>query len=115
MDLARVGHDLLVHLVAGGTDRRANDDAAESDHRDLRRAATDVDHHAAVRLHDRESGTDRRRHRLFDKICGAGAGVEGGIVDGTLLHLSDTAWYADDDAGARDAKAEAIVDGADEV
>ena len=115
MDLAGVGDDLLVHLVAGGADRVALDDAAEGDDGDLGRAAADVDDHAAGRLHDRQAGADRCRHRLFDQVGLAGAGVEGGVVDGALLDLGDAAGDADDDARARDAEAVALVHGADEV
>ena len=100
MHLAGVGDDLLVHLVAGGADRGADDDAAERDHGDLRRAAADVHDHAAVRLHDRQAGADRGRHRLFDQVGRAGAGVERGVVHGALLDLGDAAGDADDDARA---------------
>ena len=115
MDLAGVGDDLLVHLVAGGADRVALDDAAEGDDGDLGGAAADVDDHAAGRVHDRQPGADRGSHGLFDQVGLAGAGVEGGVVDGALLDFGNAAGDADDDARARDAEAVALVHGADEV
>ncbi len=42
-----VGDDVLVHLVAADADAAADDDAAEADDGDLRRAAADVDDEAA--------------------------------------------------------------------
>ena len=60
MDLAGVGDDLLVHLVAGDADGGADDDAAEGDDGDLGGAAADVDDHAAGGFHDRAG---RRRWR----------------------------------------------------
>ncbi len=60
-------------------------------------------------------GADSGGHGLFDEVALAGAGVEGGVVDGALLDLGDAAGDADDDARARDAEAVALVHGADEV
>src|SRR5262249_7386609 len=63
----------------------------------------------------RRAGAQRGGHRLFDQVGLAGAGVEGGVVDGALLDLGDTARDADYDARPRDAEAVALVHGADEV
>ena len=115
MHLAGVGDDLRVHLVAGGADRRGDDDAAERDDGDLCGAAADVDDHAAAGLHDRQAGANRRGHRLFDEVGVARAGVQRGIVHGALLDLGDAGGDADRHAGPREAKAEALVHRADEV
>jgi hypothetical protein len=107
--------NLLVHLVAGDADGGAHDDAAQSDDGHLGGAAADVDDEAASGLHDGQAGADGRRHGLLHQVGGTGAGVERGIVDGPLLHLGHAAGDADHHAGPRDAEAEAVVDGADEV
>ena len=77
--------DRLVQLVAADADRLRDDDAAERDHRDLARAAADVDDHRAGRLADRQAGADRRRHRLLDQVGLARAGREAGLLDRALL------------------------------
>ena len=98
MDLAGVGDDVLVHLVAGHADGGADDDAAERDDGDLGRPTADVDDHAAGGLHHRQAGADRGRHRLLDQVAAARAGVQGGIVDGALFDFGDAAGDADDHA-----------------
>src|SRR5690349_1299315 len=50
MVTADIGDDRLVHLVAAHPHRPAVDDAAERQHRHLRRAAADIDDHRAGRL-----------------------------------------------------------------
>src|SRR5690606_33110648 len=115
VDLAGVGNDLLVHLVTCGANRVTLADVPQGDDRDFCRTTGDVDDHAARGVHDRQPGTDRGSHRLLDQVGLAGAGVEGGVVDGALLNLGDTAGDADDDAGPRDAEAIAFVDRTDEV
>ena len=67
MVAADIGDDRLVHLVAVHPNRSAIDDAAERQHRDLGRSATNIDHHRPGRLGHRETGTDRCRHRLLDQ------------------------------------------------
>ena len=113
--LARVDGDRLVHRVAGRAHRGRDDDAAERDHGHLGGAAADIDDHGAGGLHHRQPRADRRGHRLFDQVGGAGAGGERSVMDGALLHLRRPARYADDDAGLRDAQPEALVHAADEV
>ena len=66
MVAADIGDDRLVHLVAAHPHRAAIDDAAERQHRDLGRAAADIDDHRAGRLGHRQPGADRCRHRLLD-------------------------------------------------
>ena len=113
--VAGVGDHLLVHFVACDADGGADDDASQGDHGHLGRPAADVYDHAAVRLHHRQPGADSGCHRLLHQEGGAGAGVERGVVHRPLLHLRYAAGDADHHARARDAEAEAIVDGADEV
>ena len=50
--LLDVVDDRLVHLVAADAEALRDDDAAERDHRDLGRAAADVDDHVPGRLGD---------------------------------------------------------------
>ena len=87
--------DRLVELVAADPDRLADDDAAERDHRDLCRAAADVDDHVAGRLVDGQAGADRGRHRLLDDVGLAGTGVLGGFLHGALLDPGDARGHAD--------------------
>ena len=82
--------------------RPADDDAAEADDGDLRRAATDVDDEAAGRLADRQAGADRGRHGLLDEARPAGAGVERGVPDGALLDLGDAGRDAEQHPRPRD-------------
>ena len=92
--------DRLVHLVAGDADRLGVDDAGERDHRDLGRAAADVDDHVAGRLLDRQPGADRRRHRLLDQVDLARARGLRRVAHRALLDLGDARGHADDDARA---------------
>src|SRR5436190_396155 len=96
--LAHELHDRHVELVATGADRRVADDARERDDGDLRRAAADVDHHVARRRLDRQTDTDRRRHRLGHHEHFLRAGAEGRVAHRTLFHLGDAAGHAHDDA-----------------
>src|SRR5271170_1442070 len=75
MVAADIGDDRLVHLIAAHPNRPAVNDAAEREHRDFRRAAADIDDHRAGRLGHRQTGADRRRHRLLDQKYPPGAGA----------------------------------------
>jgi hypothetical protein len=90
--------DRLVEVVAGRADAHAGDDAAEADHRDLGRAAADVDDHVAGGLVDRQTRADRGRHRLLDDVDPARSGLVAGLLHRALLHGSDAAGHADDHA-----------------
>ena len=56
---------------------------------DFRRAAADVDDHVARRVLHRKPDADRRRHRFFDQINFARAGVRGRFAHGALFHFGD--------------------------
>ena len=56
-------------------------------HRDVRRAAADVDHHVAARFGNRQAGADRRHHGLLHQMHFARLGAVGRIHDGALFHL----------------------------
>src|SRR5436190_10605109 len=58
--------DRFVELVTADAARLADDDAAERDHRDLGRAAADVDDHVPGGFVHRQARADRRRHRFLD-------------------------------------------------
>ena len=49
-----------------------------------------------------QPGTDRGGHRLLDQAGPAGPGVEGGVADGTLLHLGHARRDAEQHPGPRD-------------
>jgi hypothetical protein len=106
--------DVDVHLVAADPDAPADDDAAEADHGDLRRAAADVDDQAAGGLAHRQASADRGSHRLLDQARPAGAGVERRVADGPLLHLGHARRDADDHSRPRQ-QPDPIVDLVDEV
>ena len=93
--------DGLVELVTGNTDGLRDDDAAHSDNSDLGGTATDVDDHGAGGFLDGQVGADSGGHGLFDQIGLAGAGLDRGLKDGTLLDRRDTGGDADDNARTR--------------
>ena len=80
-----------------------HDDPAERDHRDLARAAADVDDHRAGGLAHRQAGADRGRHRLLDQVGLARAGAQARLLDRALLHAGDARGHAHDDARMRPA------------
>ena len=73
------------------------DDSRERDHRDVGRAAADVDDHVARRLGDRQPGADCRHHRLLDEIDLRRAGFLRRVAHRALLDLGDLARDTDDD------------------
>ena len=101
--LLDVGDDRVVHLVAADAQRLRDDDAAERDHRDLGRAAADVDDHVPGRLADRQPGADRGGHRLLDQVGLARAGRERRVLDRALLDPGHARRHADDHARVREA------------
>ena len=98
-----VAHERLVELIAPDADRFPHDDVAQRKHRDLRRAAADVDDHASLRLRHGESRADRGRHRLFDQRDVPSARGERRFLDGVSFELRDSARYAEDDLRERQA------------
>ena len=95
--LPDVLQDRLVHLVARDPHRRAEDDAGERDHRDLRGAAADIHDQIAAGLLDRQPGADRGRDRLFHEVHLTRAGVPRRITYRPSLDLSDPGRYSDHD------------------
>ena len=108
---ADVVDDRGVQRVAGHPYAGRGDDAAEGEDGDLGRPASDVDHHRARGLVDRQPGTDRGRHRLGDRVHPPRAGSVGGLAHRPLLHAGDTGRDADDDArsGERAAPAQHLA------
>jgi hypothetical protein len=107
--------DRLIHLVAADPERRAVGKAAQRQHRDLSRAASDVDDHGAHRLGNGKARADRRRHRLLDQPHLGRAGVGGGVADRPALHRRRARGDADDDLGKRGKRDWAAVRLVDEV
>src|SRR6185295_7264372 len=95
--LAHELHDGLIELVTAGADRRVGHDARQRDHRDLRRAAADVDHHVARRRFDGESYADRGGHRLGDHVHFFRAGRLRRVAHRALLYFGDAAGNTDND------------------
>ena len=100
---ADVGHDRLVEVVAAEPQRGLDDDLAHREHRDLARAAADVDDHVAGRLGDVEPGADRRRDRLLDQRDLARAGRQARLLDRARLDVGDPGGHAHDHPRARPA------------
>src|SRR4051812_26104140 len=98
--LAHELHDGLIELVATRTDRCVGDDPRERDHRDLGRAAANVDHHVPRRCLHGQAHTNRRGHRLGHHVDLFRAGGLRGVAHGALLDFGDAARDADDDFGA---------------
>ena len=71
-----------------------------SENSDFGRAAAYIHHHAAAGFQHRQIGADGGRHRLFDQVGFARAGVQGRFNNGALLDFGDAARYADHDARA---------------
>src|SRR5690606_22149523 len=92
---ADIVDDRLVEAVAADPHRCGIDDAVQGQHGHLRRAAADVQHHGAARLVHRHVGADRGRHRFLDQVHLAGAGADGGFLDGAALDLGRAAGHAD--------------------
>ena len=97
---ARIGHDVLVHLITGDANASRRDNAPEARDGDLGRTATDVDDHASVRLANCKSCADGGRHRLFDEAHPTGTRLDCGVTDGALLHFGHARWNANDHAWA---------------
>ena len=100
---ADVGHDRLVEVVAREPQRGLDHDLAHRDHRDLARAAADVDHHVPGRLGDLEPGADGGGDRLLDQRDLARAGRQARLLDRPRLDLGDAGGHAHDHARARPA------------
>ena len=79
--LAHVLHDGLIQLVSPGANGGIAHDTGESDDRDVRGAAADVDDHAACRRLHGQPNADRRRHRLGDHQEPLDARGAGGVTD----------------------------------
>ena len=107
-----VGDQCLVEFVTADANRLTRHDATERDDGDLRRTTTDVHDHVAGRFVNRQTGTDRGGHRLFDDVGLARAGELGRFHDGTLFDARDTRRHADHHARFREAT---LVDAVDEV
>ena len=92
-------HHGVVHLIARNAHRPRVHDAGERNHRDIRGAAADIDHHVAARFGDRQARADRRHHGLFHQMHFARLRAIRRIHNRALFHLRDLAGDADDDAG----------------
>ena len=55
-------------------------------------------------------GADRGRHRLLDDVDPAGAGAQGGVLEGPTLDPGDVARHADDDAGPDQPRGRDLLD-----
>ena len=79
-------HALRVH------NRRQRND------RDFRRAAADIDNHAARRIADRQLHADRARQRLWNKAHFARPRLFRTVLHGTHFHFVDSVWHSYDNA-----------------
>ena len=78
----------------------ARDDAAERQHRNLSRAAADIDDQVAERAPDRHPGPDRRRDRLLDEVHRlAGPGELGRFLHCVAAELGGSRRHAHHDSG----------------
>ena len=105
--------DRFVHLVATDADRARRHDAGERDHRDVRRATTDVNDHVPGRRRHVQPRTDRRRHRLLDQEHFPCTRGQRRLADGPLLDAGDARRHADHDP--RPGQRAPIVGALDEV
>ncbi len=93
-----VALDRGVDVERPDADRFERDHATQRDHRDLARAAADVDDHVPERLVDRERRADRGRHRLLDEEGLGRARAPRRLQHGTLFDVGDGRRHADEDA-----------------
>ena len=70
-------------------------DAGERDDRHLARTAANVNNHRSRRFGNRQTDSDRRRHRLLDQIDLPDTRRMRGILDRALLDLRDVAGNGD--------------------
>ena len=94
-----IADDGFVHLVAAGADRGRVGKAAQAEHRNLGRAAADVDHHGADRLGHRHIGTDGGGHGLEDQVDVRCARIRGRIADRAAFDRGRSRGDADHDFG----------------
>ncbi len=87
MIAADVGNDRLIHLVAANADGTRIDDAAQREHGDLGRAATDINHHRTGRFGHWQVGPDRGGHRFLDQKDLTRPGGFGGFHDRAAFHF----------------------------
>src|SRR6516164_8515000 len=85
--LASVLNNGFVHLVPGDAKAAHGHDPPHRDDGDFSGPTADIDYHASHRLGNRQPSADRGRHRLFDQVRFAGAGLQRRIDDGALFHL----------------------------
>ena len=104
VDVLDVVDDRVVHLVAADADRLPDHHPAEGDHRDLGRAAADVDHHAGHRVRDGQVRADRGGHRLLDQVDRARSRGARRLVHGAALDVGDPAGHAEHDSRVGEAR-----------
>ena len=100
--LADVAGNRVVNGIAARADGTGDDDAAEGNDGDFARTAADIDDHAARRFLHRQARADGGSHGFLNQVGFAGAGLDGRVHHGTLLHFRDAARHADDDTGAQE-------------
>ena len=84
----------VVEVVAPDPQRLRHDDPSERHHRDLARAAADVQDHVRPRFLDREPGSNGGRDRLLDQMDRTRPGGQTRLRQGTLFDVGDARWGA---------------------
>ena len=87
MLLAQVVLNVIGQLVPSRLDALLHHDTAQGDDGDLGGAASDIDHHVALRGLHVQADTEGGRHRLENKVDIASSRVLRGITDRTDFHF----------------------------
>ena len=89
----------FVHFVATHPNTFRINDTSKGDNSHLGGSTADVDDHIARSFGNRQAGTNRSSHRLFDQVNLACTGRLSRFLDRTLFDLSDPGGDTNDDAG----------------
>ncbi|MNO74949.1 hypothetical protein D3C76_659690 [compost metagenome] len=100
-----VSDDRFVEAVAANADGFGIHHTVQGDQRDFSGTTTDIHDHRTASFFNRQAGTDRSGHWLFDQEHFTGTGTEGRFTDGATLNLGGFAWNADQHTRARLQKA----------
>ena len=97
--LAHIFDDSFVKGDARHLDGSGGSNAVHAQNADVRRAAADVHHHAALRRADVQIGTQSGSQRFLNQIDTPRTGLRCRLNDSTFLNLGDAAGNADDHTG----------------
>ncbi len=96
---ADVAGDHFIKVIAGNLQGGGHSHAVHAQHGDVGGAAADVHDHMAAGTPNVQTGTQTGSQRLLNQEHTPGTGFDGGVNDGTLLHLGHAGGHGDDHTG----------------